>query len=601
MTNGNWSSTRRGALAEVAAILAVWAAAVALINPRGNFPIDDDWDFALAAWRFASTGQFHFTPFTAVSLRAQVLWGALWTRLFGQSFDVLRASTLVLALATLVVVHRILLRAGVPRFGRLIATLAFGFHPIFLWSSCTFMTEVPFVFASSIALACFIRGFKEDAISHAVTSPETVCHSETGGAPEGRSAARNPPPTERDALIGRGFVAVLRPFWAPADRNEKWVFAGCLATIVACFVRQTGITILAAPLLLALMRRRWRDALAISSTMALFAATLLLKREWLAGSPQEFANHFKMWRESTFRLPEQIAVFDHYATFNAQNCALFFLPLVAPLALVFIRSARRNDFVIASVIALLFVARVQSLIALGLTMPYFVSPYCCDIFAGNIFADFGLGPLALAGTYPFRLPHGARLGITYLSVICAALLIWAVIRRASRTNASLLAIGVALFGSLALFGSGLYVDRYSFDSAWPLVIALPMILPWKSRAVRTVSAGALVIIATFSTLAVQEYFSWNRARWTAIRDLRARGVAITAINAGAEPFYLYELSHGDQRMRRINQFGVPDRPYTVAFEPLPGKRIIARYPYRGWFGYHRGEVFVLATGAPASS
>ena len=192
------------------------------------------------------------------------------------------------------------------------------------------------------------------------------------------------------------------------------------------------------------------------------------------------------------------------------------------------------------------------------------------------------------------IPHSRTL-------ICAALLIWAVIRRASRTNASLLAIGVALFGSLALFGSGLYVDRYSFDSAWPLVIALPMILPWKSRAVRTVSAGALVIIATFSTLAVQEYFSWNRARWTAIRDLRARGVAITAINAGAEPFYLYELSHGDQRMRRINQFGVPDRPYTVAFEPLPGKRIIARYPYRGWFGYHRGEVFVLATGAPASS
>ena len=558
MPNGNWSSTRRGVLAEIAAILALWAAAVAFIRPRGDFPIDDDWDFALAAWRFASTGQFHFTPFTAVSLRAQVLWGALWTRLFGQSFDVLRASTLILALATLVVVHGTLLRAGVPRFGRIIATLAFGFHPIFLWSSCTFMTEVPFVFASSVALACFIRSFEEGAAPNLPLIPISPLRQGEGGR------------------------------WG-------WILAGCLATIVACFVRQTGVTILAAPLLLALMRRRWRDAMTISCTVGLFAATLLLKREWLAGSPQEFANHFKMWTESTFRLPEQIAVFDHYATFNAQNCALFFFPLVAPLGLVFIRSARRNDIVIAAVIALLFVVRVQSLIALGLTMPYFVSPYCCDIFAGNIFADFGLGPLALAGAYPFRLPYVARLGITYLSVVLAALLIWAVVRRASRTNASLLALGMALFGSLALFGSGLYVDRYSFDSAWPLVIALPMILPWKSRAVRVVSVGALVIIATFSTLAVQEYFSWNRARWTAIRDLRARGVAITAINAGAEPFYLYELSHGDQRMRRIYQFGVPDRPYTVAFEPLPGKRIIARYPYRGWLGLHRGDVFVLLT------
>jgi hypothetical protein len=46
-------------------------------------------------------------------------------------------------------------------------------------------------------------------------------------------------------------------------------------------------------------------------------------------------------------------------------------------------------------------------------------------------------------------------------------------------------------------------------------------------------------------------------------------------------------------MRRIHQFGVGERPYTVAFEPLAGKRVIARYPYRGWLGWHQGEVFVL--------
>jgi hypothetical protein len=523
---------------EPLAIIAIWAAAIAFANPRGNFPIDDDWDFALAAWRFAETGHFHFTAFTAVSLRAQVLWGALWTRLFGESFDVLRASTLVLAAATLVIVHRMLLRADVPRFGRVVATLALGFHPIFLWSSCTFMTEVPFIFASAVALACFVRAFDE-------------------------------------------------------EQRVVWLIAGCAAALTACFVRQTGITLLAAPLILALMRRRWRDAAAVGSTIALFGIIFLLKPGWLTGSMAEFAVHFRMWTESTFRLPEQIAVFDHYATFNAQNCALFFLPLAAPLAIVFARTWRRSDLAIAGVLTVILFARVQSLLSDGIAMPYFVSPYCCDIFAGNIFADFGLGPLALAGSYPFRLAYAARLVITYASVLLAASLIWAVLRRAPRTNTSLLTLGAALFGSLALFGSGLYVDRYSFDSAWPLVIALPLMLPWQSRAVRCMSVVALAIIAIFSTLAVQEYFSWNRARWTAINDLRARGVAITSINAGAEPFYLYELSKGDQRMRRIHQFGVGDRPYTVAFEPLAGKRVIARYPYQGWFGLHKGEVFVL--------
>jgi len=522
---------------EPLAIVAIWAAAIVFANPRGNFPIDDDWDFALAAWRFAETGHFHFTAFTAVSLRAQVLWGALWTRLFGESFDVLRASTLVLAAATLVIVHRMLLRADVPRFGRIAATLALGFHPIFFWSSCTFMTEVPFVFASAVALACFVRAFDDERVA--------------------------------------------------------WLIAGCAAALLACFVRQTGITLLAAPALLALMQRRKRHTVVVGGTIALFGLIFFLKPGWLTGSMAEFAVHFRMWTEATFRLPEQIAVLDHYATFNAQNCALFFLPIVAPLAVVFARNARRPDFAIAGALTGVLLSRVQSLLSGGLALPYFASPYCCDVFAGNIFADFGLGPLALAGSYPFRLPYAARLVITYASVLLAAALIWAVLRRAARTNTSLLALGSALFGSLALFGSGLYVDRYSLDSAWPLVIALPLMLPWQSRAARGMSIVALAIIAIFSTLAVQEYFSWNRARWTAINDLRARGVAITSINAGAEPFYLYELSKGDQRMRRIHQFGVGERPYTVAYEPLAGKRVIARYPYQGWFGLHRGEVYVL--------
>lgn len=528
-------AARRG---EPLAILAFWAAAIAFINPRGNFPIDDDWDFAIATWRFAKTGHFHYTAFTAVSLRAQVLWGALWTRMFGESFDVLRWSTLVLCAATLFVVHRILLRAGVPRSGRVIATLALGFHPIFLWSSCTFMTEVPFVFASSVALLCFIRGFDDDEVF--------------------------------------------------------WTIAGCAAALTACFVRQTGVTLLAAPLLLAVVRRRKRDAIVIGVTFALFGLIFLFAREWLIGSAAEFAIHYRMWTESTFRLPEQLAVLDHYATFNAQNSALFFLPLVAPLVLLFDKTTRRADYLIAGVVSGALFARVLSLVSAGLTMPYFVSPYCCDIFAGNIFADFGLGPLALEGVYPFRLPYAGRLIITVASVVLATFLIWAVLRRAPRANASLLALGAALSGSLALFASGLYVDRYSLDSAWPLVIALPLILAWQSRVVRGVAICGLAIVMIFSTLAVQEYFSWNRARWNAINDLRASGVAISSINAGAEPFYLFELSHGDQKMRRIHQFGVPNRRFTVAFEPLPGKRLLRTYGYRGWLGLHQGTVYVLS-------
>jgi hypothetical protein len=226
-----------------------------------------------------------------------------------------------------------------------------------------------------------------------------------------------------------------------------------------------------------------------------------------------------------------------------------------------------------------------------------VKRYCCDIFAGNLLVDFGLGPQSLeAGDFPFRMPYATRLLLTYASVIGGALLIWAVLRLTPRTNLALLAAGIALFGSLALFGSGLYVDRYSFDSAWSLVVLLPLMLPWDRRAVRITGAAALLVMAVFSVFSVQEYFAWNRARWTAISGLRARGVPITEINGGSEAFGFYELSKGDRRFRGRHLFGVGERPYTVAFQPLPGQTIVATVPFRGWLGLHEGALYVLRRG-----
>src|ERR1051326_7434997 len=154
----------RRVLAENAFVLAAFGVAIAVIHPRGNFPLNDDWDFAIATWSFARTGHFHFTNFTAASLRAMVLWGAAWVRLFGTSFEVLRATTLTLAAATLVVINTILRRANVDAFPRIVATLAFAFHPIFIWSACTYMTEIPFVFVSALAFLFFYRALSEDRL-----------------------------------------------------------------------------------------------------------------------------------------------------------------------------------------------------------------------------------------------------------------------------------------------------------------------------------------------------------------------------------------------------------------------------------------------------
>src|SRR5260370_27797433 len=43
----------RHKLTDLAMVLGVWAVAIAVIHPRGEFPILDDWDFSIATWNFA--------------------------------------------------------------------------------------------------------------------------------------------------------------------------------------------------------------------------------------------------------------------------------------------------------------------------------------------------------------------------------------------------------------------------------------------------------------------------------------------------------------------------------------------------------------------
>jgi hypothetical protein len=538
-------SQRAARVLEVALLLAVFAVAVILIRPQGDFPLNDDWDFALPTWHFARTGQFHFSQFTAVSLRALVLWGSLWTRAFGQSFEVLRASTLTLSAATIVVVNHILARGGIARSLRIVTTLAFMFHPIFIWASCTYMTEVPYVLASMLAFLFFYRGIAEERI---------------------------------------GFIV-----------------AGCIAAFVACFVRETGVEILGAALIVLLIaqpRHRRTAAITIGIAIALFSAIFLFKRDWLTGSPVELNNHFKMWTESTFRTTEQAALVADYTTWNAQNVALFFLPLSLPLLLAR-RRWSRGEMVLAGVMAIPIFARVYDAVSRGFPMPYFSTTG--NFMPGNILTNWGLGPPTMSEVwsgrydYPFTASMPWRLALTWGSALLAAVVVATIVIAVARrpTTFTLLAAAFAAAGTAGLYASGLYVDRYSWDSAWSVGLLLPIFVPWERRAVRAIAIAALVAVAVFDVGSMQEYFSWNRARWTAYRQLLARGVPPADIDGGSEPFNLYQIAGVSQKRRRQLIFAHPPRQYVISFHLLPGMHPEKEVPFEGWFGCHRGVVYVL--------
>jgi len=150
-------------LKTIAVILIVFAVAVVITDPRGNFPLDDDWDFTLSTWNLVHTGHVQHTPFTSNIAVLQYFWGALWTVLFGESSAVLRASTLFLALASTLLIFFILRRHGVSEALATFASLAFLLNPLIYWASLTYMTDVPEMFLSIAAFALLTEALRRES------------------------------------------------------------------------------------------------------------------------------------------------------------------------------------------------------------------------------------------------------------------------------------------------------------------------------------------------------------------------------------------------------------------------------------------------------
>src|SRR5712692_3184073 len=63
----------------VITVSCVWLLMVLLVNPAGEFPLNDDWSYSRAVQSLVEHGRLELTGFTSMPLIAQVLWGALFS------------------------------------------------------------------------------------------------------------------------------------------------------------------------------------------------------------------------------------------------------------------------------------------------------------------------------------------------------------------------------------------------------------------------------------------------------------------------------------------------------------------------------------------
>jgi hypothetical protein len=138
----------------VAAWILIW---IAVPAAKQQFPLDDDWAFARGVFRFARGEGIHYEGWASIPLLGQWIWAMPWVRVWPDDQAALRLSTIVLSGFGLVAFYDLLRQGKSPPALAGFLTACLAFNPLFFLLSGTFLTDVPSLSFSLVALAAYGR------------------------------------------------------------------------------------------------------------------------------------------------------------------------------------------------------------------------------------------------------------------------------------------------------------------------------------------------------------------------------------------------------------------------------------------------------------
>ena len=136
--------------------LLVCAAAIATL-PWAEVGLDDDWSFAHTALDAARSGHLLYYYWSEPIIGFQAYWAALFIRVFGFSFTLVRFTTLPLAMGSAALLFYLARYAGLARGPAFLAALSVMLSPLVIPLSSSFMTEVPALFFLLAVVYCGLR------------------------------------------------------------------------------------------------------------------------------------------------------------------------------------------------------------------------------------------------------------------------------------------------------------------------------------------------------------------------------------------------------------------------------------------------------------
>ena len=532
-------------LTPVLLLIAVWAASEALINPRGNFPLNDDWCYAKSVYALLHTGKLQFIEIIPMTLAAQVLWGALFCKLFGTSFFALRLSTIALGLIGLIATYSLLRTVGGSRPIAFMGSMLIALNPIYLELSNTYMTDVPFYALALLTIYLFARELR------------------------------------RDSYAG--------------------LAAGALLACTATLIRQLGIVLPVAFAAAYLLKNGVRPRTAARAFLpaVITAGTLIGYQKWLLAT-HRLPLYYTLMTKEVFRfLSDGLGP----VAINLAQVTLVILVYLGLFVLPFLVLMRRKS--VSPVAIGSFAVLTGALILTRQWMPLKTQPgdIIIDFGVGPAtLVDVFINKMPHIVTAPrafwivVTLAGAAGGGMLVHQLLQAAKSLASRKGRGSY-NAALVAMLLIISAALLLQNVGLsgfaYFDRY-FLLLVPFCTAVILLNEGSEVRLRALSlvpaAMILLLYGMFSVGATHDYFSWNRARWQALGDLtKTQRIPTYLIDGGYEfnGWYNYRDGPGQNWWRSVFD------DYTLTFGPMPDFERLRSYPFRKWMPPGQGEILVL--------
>ena len=520
--------------------LALFAVASILVNPIGDFPLNDDWSFAISVRDWLETGTYRIIDWPTMSLFTHLLWGAIWCKVFGFSYTVLRLSTLVIAGVGAWFFAALLKQINMPAPQRLLFLLVLLFNPLYFHLSFSYMTDVPFCALCIIAVYYYWKMLQED--------------------------------------------------------HWKWWLLATLFSILAILIRQLGLLLpLAFGAAYFWQARSWsRFARALIAVFLTFGSLQLYL--WIlhvtVGLPKTFVSVSSIFGRLSWNFLSHAA--NNYGGRFLYYMVLFILPVLSLSR--FLRWTRAS-LILQSICLLLlsyfaysywpnpYLQNIIYNLGLGpITLP---GPAASNLAQMQCLSqDFLLVIKVVVTVFLFSLSYFLAIGLRH---------IWKHALHLSPRSA--MRFGSLLF-TLA-YGLYLLIDYHKFDRY--LLPLLPMVLllfptikvAWRSY--RLGLAGLMVLLISFFSVAgTHDYLAWNRARWQALTYLESQGVENTQIDGGYEYNGWHQTSHRNpEHLHGKSWWFVADNEYCISTAGFQNYQQLQIFPYKTWLATQTDSIFAL--------